>query len=165
MNKLEKIYLHTGSNMGHKEGNLKRSRQLIEQNIGSITAQSGLFETEAWGLTDQPNFVNQALEVITSLSPEIVMERILEIENEMGRVRSKKWAPRIIDIDIIFFGRHIVKTENLVIPHPHMHKRNFVLIPLCEIAKDVIHPKFDLSVEQLYQCTVDQLKVNAQPIK
>jgi len=165
MIKQEKIYLHTGSNLGRKEQYLKQARQLINKNIGPITAQSELFETEAWGLTDQPNFVNQALEAITNLSPVELMDQILSIELKMGRVRDQKWTPRLIDIDIIFFGDQIIKTEKLIIPHPFMHERNFVLIPLLEIAEDIIHPLFKLSVKQLYECSKDQLKVNSHLVK
>jgi 2-amino-4-hydroxy-6-hydroxymethyldihydropteridine diphosphokinase len=165
MNKLEKIYLHTGSNLGSKKKLLKRARQLIDKNIGRITAQSDLFETEAWGMTDQPNFVNQALEIVTDLSPEQVMDRILNIELKMGRVRNQKWAPRLIDIDIIFYGNRVIKTENLIIPHPFMHKRNFVLIPLLEIAENYIHPELKMTVRELYNYSKDLLKVKAHRVK
>lgn len=165
MNNHEKIYLHTGSNLGQKEQNLANARQLIYENIGLITAESELYETEAWGFSDQPSFVNQALEVTTTLSPEQLLHKILSIELKMGRVRNQKWEPRLIDIDIIFYGDHIIKTENLIIPHPHMHERNFVLVPLMEIAKDVIHPELKLSLKELYKNSKDPLKVKVKHIK
>ncbi len=165
MNKLEKIYLHTGSNLGQKEEHLERAMQLIDENIGRITAQSDIYETEAWGNNDQPNFVNQAFEVLTSLSPTELMSQILKIEASMGRIRSQKWTARIIDIDIIFYGDQIIKTENLVIPHPFMHERNFVLIPLLEIAEDFIHPGLSLSIRKLVDHSKDRLKVKAFQIK
>ena len=165
MRKLVKIYLHTGSNLGNKEEHLERAKQLIKKRIGTITAESGLFKTEAWGLPNQPNFVNQALEVTTNLPPVFLMDQILEIELKMGRIRNQKWAPRLIDIDIIFYGDQIIKQENLTIPHPFMHERNFVLAPLLEIAKDFIHPEFGLSIEQLYQRSKDPLKVKAFDIQ
>ena len=165
MNKLEKIYIHTGSNLGQKEKHLAQARQFIHENIGRITAQSDLFETEAWGITDQPNFVNQALEVATNLSPDQVMNQILNIELKMGRVRNQKWASRLIDIDIIFFSDRIIKTENLIIPHPFMHERNFVLVPLLEIAESFIHPELNLSIKELYKRSKDLLKVKAHPVK
>lgn len=164
MNKLEKIYLHTGSNLGQKEQQLEQARQLIEQKIGSITAQSKLYETEAWGLPDQPNFVNQALEVLTDLTPDQLIGQILNIELKMGRIRTQKWTARLIDIDIIFYGDQIIKTDNLTIPHPFMHERNFVLIPILEIAADFVHPEFKLSIKQLYERSKDRLKVNVYPI-
>ena len=159
MNKLEKIYLHTGSNLGQKEQHLDQARQLIDQNIGQVTAQSQVYETEAWGLPDQPNFVNQALEVETALSPDELITRILSIEQKMGRIRSEKWTARLIDIDIIFYSDKIIKTEKLTIPHPFMHERNFVLIPLVEIAGDFIHPELQTSIKELYERSKDQLKV------
>ena len=165
MNKLEKIYLHTGSNLGRKEEHLKQARQQIEKSIGPILAQSGLFETEAWGHTDQPSFVNQALEVMTLLSPEELMNQILDIEMEMGRIRNQKWAPRLIDIDVIFFGDKVIKTENLTVPHPFMHKRNFVLVPLLEIAGDFIHPQLKMSVKTLFEHSEDPLNVKAYSIQ
>ncbi len=164
MNKLEKIYLHTGSNMGQKEEHLAWARLLIDKNIGSITAQSELYETEAWGFTDQPNFVNQALEVVTKLPPDELMDQILSIELEMGRVRDQKWAPRLIDIDIIFYGDQIIKTENLIVPHPFMHERNFVLIPLLEIAEKFVHPVFKMSIGELYDRSKDLLNVTAHQV-
>ena len=159
MNKLEKIYLHTGSNLGQKEQQLDQARQLIGQTIGQVTAQSQVYETEAWGLPDQPNFVNQALEVETALSPDELINRILSIEQKMGRIRSEKWTARLIDIDIIFYSDKIIKTEKLTIPHPFMHERNFVLIPLVEIAGNFIHPELQTSIKELYERSKDQLKV------
>jgi len=165
MNNHEKIYLHTGSNLGQKEQHLAMARQLIHEYIGPITAKSEIFETEAWGDSDQPNYVNQALEVTTNLSPDQLMDQILNIELKMGRIRNQKWESRLIDIDIIFYGNQVIKTENLIIPHPYMHKRNFVLMPLLEIAKDVIHPEFKLNVKELYKRSKDPLKVKANYIK
>ena len=159
---MDKIYLHTGSNIGHRENNLEQANELIVAHIGPIKMQSGLYETEAWGLTDQPNFLNQALEIESGLSASEVMEQIINIELKMGRVREQKWAPRLIDIDILFFGDQIIKTKELTVPHPHMHKRNFVLVPLLEIASDFVHPEFNLSIRQLYKLSIDPLNVKAQ---
>ena len=159
MNKLEKIYLLTGSNIGDREQQLMKVAQLLNENTGEVTAQSSIYETEAWGLTDQPDFLNQALELITPLSPQQLIESILNIERKMGRVRSEKWTARLIDIDVIFYGSQIIKTETLTIPHPFMHERNFVLVPLMEIAADFIHPVFKLSVKELYERSEDKLEV------
>lgn len=159
MNKLEKIYLLTGSNLGNREQQLMQAVQMLNENTGEVTAQSSFYETEAWGLTDQPDFLNQALELITLLSPQQLIESILKIEKEMGRIRNEKWTARLIDIDMIFYGSRIIKAETLTIPHPFMHERNFVLVPLMEIAADFIHPVFKLSVRELYERCEDRLTV------
>jgi len=141
MEKKNIVYLHTGSNLGNREENLSKVNDLIAKFIGKIVTESRLYETEAWGVTDQPNFYNQALKVETNLKPQAILEKTLQIENEdFNRIRTEKWTARIIDIDILFYNDEVIKTDNLVIPHPHLHQRNFVLIPLMEIAGEMEHP-------------------------
>jgi 2-amino-4-hydroxy-6-hydroxymethyldihydropteridine diphosphokinase len=151
--KLNTVYLHTGSNLGDREDNLRQANGLIEQHIGKIKKSSHLYETE------QSDFINQALEVDTQLSPHQVMSKILIIEKELGRVRTEKWAERVIDIDILLFNDKVIKEKDLIIPHPHMHERNFVLIPLMEIAGDIEHPILKLPIEELYFSCIDPLDV------
>ncbi len=154
-----KIYLHTGSNIGDRYEQLAEAIAHIEQEIGKVTSASSIYETEPWGNTDQPNFFNQALEVDTNCEPIEVLDKIHEIEERMGRVRTQKWAKRNIDIDLIFYGTEILKSEKLTIPHAHMHERNFVLIPIMEIAGEFVHPELGETIEELYIRSDDTLEV------
>lgn len=154
------VYLHTGSNLGNKAENLSKANDLIAQFIGKIVEKSNLYETEAWGVTEQPSFYNQALKVATDLSPQAILNKILEIETvHFNRIRTEKWAARIIDIDVLLYDDAIIKNENLVIPHPHLHQRNFVLIPLMEIAGELEHPILKETIEDLYWKSEDSLDV------
>jgi len=153
------IYIHTGSNLGDRISYMTQACEMIAKHIGEISNKSRLYETEAWGMKDQPDFINQALEVQTELAPEEVLDLIKKIEKEIGRQENKKWHERIIDIDILFFGDEKVSTDRLKIPHPHCHERMFVLIPLMEIAGDFVHPNLDLTIEELYLECQDTLEV------
>jgi 2-amino-4-hydroxy-6-hydroxymethyldihydropteridine diphosphokinase len=154
------VYLHTGSNLGNREENLSKVNDLITKLIGKIIAKSGLYETEAWGVADQPNFYNQALKVETALTPQMILEKILQIETEcFNRIREEKWMARIIDVDILLFDDVVIETESLTIPHPHLHQRNFVLIPLMEIAGMLVHPTLKETIEDLYWQSEDSLDV------
>ncbi|MFT6937615.1 MAG: 2-amino-4-hydroxy-6-hydroxymethyldihydropteridine diphosphokinase [Saprospiraceae bacterium] len=160
MEKKNIVYLHTGSNLGNREENLSKVNDLIAKFIGKIVTESRLYETEAWGVTNQPNFYNQALKVETNLKPQAILEKTLQIENEdFNRIRTEKWTARIIDIDILFYNDEVIKTDNLVIPHPHLHQRNFVLIPLMEIAGEMEHPILKETIEDLYWKSEDSLEV------
>lgn len=157
------IILSTGSNLGERQAVLASARQRIARLIGPIVSASGLYETAAWGLTDQPSFLNQALQVETVHSPEIILEKMGAIETELGRVRDQKWGPRIIDIDLIYYGSDIIHEEHLIVPHPGIPQRRFVLEPLLEIAPDWIHPELKLSTRQLLEQTPDKLPVRRLP--
>ncbi|MFK8005982.1 MAG: 2-amino-4-hydroxy-6-hydroxymethyldihydropteridine diphosphokinase [Saprospiraceae bacterium] len=159
MAKKQTIYLHTGSNLGDRISHLVKACEMLEKQVGKISNQSRLYETQAWGMKDQPDFINQALEVQTELVPEEVLFHIKKIEKEIGRQENKKWHERIIDIDILFFGDTTFSSEKLKIPHPHCHERMFVLIPLMEIAGDFSHPTFNLTIEELYLNCEDPLEV------
>ncbi len=163
MRKKHSIYLHTGSNQGDRNAFLIKANKAIEEQIGKITKQSKLYETAAWGNTEQPDFINQALVVETSLDPAELMVKVLEIENEIGRIREQKWGARIIDIDILFYEDQVIETVKLIVPHPFLHQRNFVLIPLMEIAPYFIHPVLNLSIEELYLRSKDPLEVSLLP--
>ena len=153
------VYLHTGTNLGGREANLKRANECIAQEIGPIEKASKVYRTKAWGITDQPDFLNQALLVSSLLSPFELLEKIQGIERRMGRVREVKWGERIIDIDILFFNNEIIDTERLTIPHPYLHYRNFVLLPLMDIAPGLLHPGFGLTIAELYANSEDTLRV------
>ena len=127
--------------------------------VGRVTNKSRLYETQAWGVTNQSDFINQALAVETSLNPQKLLEQILKIENEMGRERTTKWAERTIDIDILLYDNFVVNEPNLVIPHPELPKRNFALIPLMEIAGEFEHPVLLLTIEDIYMDSKDPLDV------
>ncbi len=150
--------LHLGSNVGDRESNLSLAIEQI-QNLGSISQTSSLFKTAPWGKLDQAYFINQALELKTSIEAIPLLDKLLEIEKTMGRIREEKWGPRLIDIDIIFFDDQIMETEKLHIPHPGMHLRNFVLEPVTEIAADWVHPVFKKSVETLLKESPDEAVV------
>ncbi len=142
-------YIGICSNLGNREENCQKAiALLIEKNI-KITKRSSLYETEPWGVKEQPGFINMALEIETNLEPGILLKTIKEIENSMGRLEGMRWGPRIIDLDILLYDDLILKTHDLEIPHPGIKDREFVLKPLSEIAPDKIHPIFKKSIKTL----------------
>lgn len=159
MSKLKKTHLLTGANLGDRIGTLEAARRLIEVKIGTVLKTSGIYETQSWGNVDQPDYLNQALEVATSLPPGAVLEAIFEIEATLGRIRRSKWESRLIDIDILFYENKVLNTKELTIPHPHLHRRNFVLVPMLEIAPNKQHPIYKKTIEELYEETEDTLDV------
>lgn len=159
MDKKHKIYLGLGSNMGNREEHLKKAINLIQEKIGPVTQVSKLYETAAWGMKEQADFLNQAIEIHSTKSAEKVLELVLSIEEKIGRVREEKWGARIIDIDILFFDDEVINTPLLKIPHPFIQERNFVLIPLLEICPDFEHPVLHLPVEELYWNSKDESEV------
>jgi 2-amino-4-hydroxy-6-hydroxymethyldihydropteridine diphosphokinase len=152
-------WLLTGGNLGNREQNLAKALELINMNCGSIIKSSSLYETAAWGKTDQPAFLNQALEIQTSLTSRQLMRCILKVEKMMGRIRKEKYGPRIIDIDILLYNNEKHNYSFLKLPHPEMQKRRFALLPLAEIAPDIIHPVFHKTITELLNETEDKLEV------
>ena len=120
-----------------------------------MVEKSSVYESTPWRVDGQENYLNQIIKVETLLSAEDVLSAALKIENQLGRVRIEKWGQRLIDIDIIFFNNEIIETPHLCIPHKHMHERNFVLHPLNDIAPDVIHPKYNKTVSELFNESKD----------
>jgi 2-amino-4-hydroxy-6-hydroxymethyldihydropteridine diphosphokinase len=151
MNSIHRVFLHTGSNIGDRLRNLEQALENIETRIGAVTMASRVFETKAWGITDQPDFLNQAVEVLTPMDPYQLLEAILEIEKTMGRKREIKWGKRLIDIDILFYEDLVIASENLTIPHPFLHERKFVLEPLMDIAPDFVHPVLKKTIRRLWE--------------
>nr|WP_236681674.1 2-amino-4-hydroxy-6-hydroxymethyldihydropteridine diphosphokinase [Thermotoga sp. RQ7] len=138
-----------GSNLGDREMNLKTAIVKMKERGMYIEKLSSFVETEPYGYTDQPKFLNAVCLVETDLSPRTLLNTLLEIEREMGRVRTVKWGPRVIDLDIVFYENLIVNEEGLIIPHPDAHNRLFVLEPLSEIAPDLVHPVLKKTVQEL----------------
>ena len=154
------VYLQLGSNLGDRERLIKNAIQKISEYVGLVNMCSHIYESMPWRVEGQENYLNQIIEVKTSFSAEKILVSVLQIENDLGRVRVEKWGERLIDIDIIFFNDDIIETSDLCIPHKHMHERNFVLIPLNEIAPDFIHPKYNKTVSELLNDSKDTEKVN-----
>ena len=156
---MNQTYLLIGGNLGNRPENLGKARQLIAANAGQIRKSSSLYETEAWGIKDQPAFLNQVLLVDTELDPRQLLSTILAIEHQMGRERTQKFGPRSIDIDILFYNDEIIDEPGLAIPHPQMHLRKFTLKPLKEIAPSYFHPVIKKSVSDLLRECPDSLAV------
>ena len=152
-------FLLLGTNLGDRKKNLSTARNAIEVSVGTILKVSSIYETAAWGKTDQPDFLNQALEVQTALSAEDVLVEILKIERAMGRRREQPWGERVIDIDILLFERKMISSSTLTIPHPQLQNRRFALEPLAEIASDVTHPLLQLTIQEMLARCSDLLKV------
>jgi len=118
-----------------------------------------VYETQPWGNTDQESFLNQVIMINTTLDPRGLLDASNKIEKEMGRIKKEKWGPRIIDIDILFYGKRVVRDKGLEIPHPELHKRAFVLVPLMEIAPELEHPVLNQPIDELYMACDDQSEV------
>jgi 2-amino-4-hydroxy-6-hydroxymethyldihydropteridine diphosphokinase len=153
-------FLSLGSNLGDRLAHFLIAENHITKEIGSIIKSSSVYETEPWGYTDQPAFLNNVIEVKTNLNPTELLKAILAIEITMGRIRTDKWHERIIDIDILFYEDLIVKENALEIPHPFIQKRKFVLMPLSDIANTFIHPVLKKSIKTLVAECNDPLVVN-----
>ncbi|MFT3822482.1 MAG: 2-amino-4-hydroxy-6-hydroxymethyldihydropteridine diphosphokinase [Chitinophagaceae bacterium] len=155
---MNKVYLLTGGNIGNRKQNLQQAALLLEQ-FGTIEQKSGLYQTAAWGKTDQPAFLNQVLLLHTTLSPTLLLEKVLATELTMGRMRMEKYGPRIIDIDILFYNDEVIDLPALTVPHPQLPNRRFVLAPLNEIAPHLVHPVLHKTISQLLEECPDELEV------
>jgi 2-amino-4-hydroxy-6-hydroxymethyldihydropteridine diphosphokinase len=154
-----KAYLLLGSNLGNRKEVLENAAVKIKEKIGVIGKYSSIYETLAWGIEDQPAFLNQVILVTTLLAPEELLITINIIEKELGRVRHEKWGERLIDIDILYFNNAIINTDDLKIPHPEIVNRRFTLIPLVEIAAEFIHPNLNKNQKELLFLCKDSLEV------
>lgn len=153
------IYLLLGTNIGNRNKNLERAREMLVSNGITIRKESDIYETAAWGKEDQEPFLNQVIEVETGKSPQRMLFIANMIEKEMGRERFEKWGSRLIDIDILYFNDIVFQEENLKIPHPEIQNRRFTLTPMVEIAPEFIHPSLQKSQSQLLEECADSLEV------
>ncbi|MFC2064080.1 2-amino-4-hydroxy-6-hydroxymethyldihydropteridine diphosphokinase [Chloroflexota bacterium] len=142
------IYLSLGSNLGNRLLNLETAIQYLHPEI-EIIKRSSVYETPPWGYEDQPPFLNMVIVGQTMYSPGKLLKFLKSIEKEMGRMASFRFGPRLIDLDILFYDQLILESEELVIPHPRISERAFVLVPMAEIAPDLIHPKLDQRIKDL----------------
>ncbi len=145
-----KIFLGLGANVGDKKANLLKAIELLKEKVSDIVV-APVYETKPWGYKEQDNFLNTAVRGSTSLSPIHLLRFVKDIEKKVGRIKRFKWGPREIDIDILFYDNLICKDHNLEIPHPRLHKRDFVLKPLMDLDKDLIHPVFKKTVIEVYK--------------
>jgi 2-amino-4-hydroxy-6-hydroxymethyldihydropteridine diphosphokinase len=153
-----KAHLGLGTNLGDRHENLKQAIEKLAT-IGRVLETSKIYETSAWGLEEQDDFLNQVIILETDQKPFELLQSIQEIEKAVGRTKSIKWGPRVIDIDILFIQDRIMDDQHLIIPHPHIQNRNFVLVPLMELDPDFIHPKLNLSIIELYEESNDDCDV------
>ncbi len=150
-----RYYLSLGSNLGEKTENLARARGLLERGGIRIVRSSSLYRTQPVGMSDQPWFVNQVIEIATALRPQGLLRVLKKAEKELGRRAGPANGPRIIDMDILLAGNLVVEGKKLVIPHPRLPQRNFVLVPLEEIAPDTVHPVIKKTVLDLRRASPD----------
>jgi len=157
---VKSIYILLGANLGDRVAQLNGALTSIEGSVGNIIKTSTVVETAAWGVEDQPSFLNQVIEVKTFLNPIEALEICQKIENQLGRIRTEKWGARVIDIDILYYDHDSINLPNLQIPHPYLQDRKFTLIPLVEIAPEYIHPILKKSNKELLAICEDVLDVH-----
>ncbi len=156
---MNKVYLLLGSNEGDRQGWLLKARTSVTECIGTIQRLSSVYETAPWGLSDQPAFLNQVLEISTDMTPDQLLQVVNKIEHQLGRQRTVAWGQRTLDLDILFYNEEIIDTPTLKIPHPQIHNRRFTLVPLTELTPDFIHPVLKKSCKSLLAECPDTLEV------
>ncbi|MEO8412877.1 MAG: 2-amino-4-hydroxy-6-hydroxymethyldihydropteridine diphosphokinase [Ginsengibacter sp.] len=154
---MEKVFIALGGNVGDVAETFEIAINEMEKAFGPVIEKSSLYKTEPWGNKNQASFLNMVICVETSLNAEEVLKLTLGIEKKMGRERDEdnQFAPRTIDIDILFYGEKIIDNGKIIIPHPRLHLRNFVLTPLMEIAPGLVHPSFNKKIKDLFENNTD----------
>lgn len=152
---MAQIYIGFGTNLGDREKQLRDAWARVARAV-HITRTSAVYETEPWGVTAQPRYLNLVVEGETDLSPKELLGALQTIEQDMGRIRGMRYGPRIIDLDILFYGEECIKTDDLEIPHPRLAERRFVLMPLAELAPNLEHPQLHLSILELLRRLPDK---------
>ncbi len=155
---LKDAYICLGSNEGDRDLNIAEAVQKMHL-LGGVFRKSSLYESEPWGVSEQPWFLNQVLILKTTLPAEILLAGLQKIETELGRIRVQKWGQRIIDLDILFYGDEIIEEEDLIVPHPRISERRFNLLPLNELSPDLIHPLSGKDITMLLKECKDDLAV------
>lgn len=153
------VYLLLGSNLGDRAGHLAAARQHLAATAGRVVAASGIYETAAWGMEDQPAFLNQVLALETSLPPLDLLAACLATEQQRGRERRERWGSRTLDVDILLFDNEILTLPTLTVPHPALPARRFALVPLAELAPQLVHPQLHQTVAALLAACPDPLPV------
>lgn len=161
METVNMVYLLLGSNLDDRQAALEKARHELSRRIGRISRVSAVYESEPWGFNSERRFLNQAVAVNTSLGPSDLLMELLSIERSLGRVRNGNgYESRTIDIDILFYNEQVIDKEDLVVPHPRVHERMFALVPMCELAPDLVHPAFSKTILELKRECTDTVKVN-----
>lgn len=153
------VYLLLGSNIGDRLKNLEAAIVLLNTKAGTVTSQSALYETEAWGNKNQQAFLNQAILIKTNCPIYDLLHITQEIETLVGRTKTEKWGPRVIDIDILFYGDNVLDEEHLKVPHTFIQDRRFTLVPLCDIAANFEHPILKKTMKELLDTCKDVSEV------
>ncbi|AFM05661.1 2-amino-4-hydroxy-6-hydroxymethyldihydropteridine pyrophosphokinase [Bernardetia litoralis DSM 6794] len=160
------VFLLLGGNLGDRENNILEAKKYISLQIGHLEKESSLYQTAAWGVENQPSFLNQVIKISSLLSPQEILLQIEDIEKKLGRKRYQKWYARTIDVDILYYESDILEDEenengqkNLKVPHPFLQERRFTLVPLVEIAPDFIHPTLQKTNTELLEKCLDKLPV------
>ncbi|HPA12575.1 MAG TPA: 2-amino-4-hydroxy-6-hydroxymethyldihydropteridine diphosphokinase [Bacteroidales bacterium] len=158
---MQKSYLLLGSNLGDKNHNLLKARTLIQSKEITLVRESAIYKTSPWGFDADEDFLNQVVEIATELDPMKLLNRLLEIEKQVGRKRKEiaGYQSRILDVDILFFGSQVINTPKIIIPHPRLHLRRFTLVPMNELAPDLMHPVLNKTIAQLLAECDDNMKV------
>ena len=156
---MQLIYFLLGSNLGNREEYLSEAAAQLDNTVGGLLRTSSIYETASWGVENLPDYLNQVLEMESNFTPEIILQKALFIEQNLLRERTKKWYSRTIDIDILFIGESIINLPNLIIPHPEIKNRMFVLTPLAELIPDFVHPVLKKTIYQLRSEAGDNLMV------